>query len=204
MKAIPLILTATIVCLSVGPPAQARKKAPIVRNCDVSYNEEGRSWTVEESVGLYARWSLRTTQTSFVQSHVWLNSKAEAAAFLEGKYASKQNDTVYLSPMRPIPFEGAWLTLRGNGASFGPVHYGNSKYGRSSVEIPREQFFQMAGGEKNLTMIVQRQDGTVLIQEKMLASQFRDMETKLILLVREIETKLRDRENQCGEVIIVH
>ena len=198
-----LIAAATIAGLAFVPAAAAREKPAIECNCGVEYGENGNSWKVEDIGALFTHWSVSTDQKSHIFSALWLQNEADLAAYRSGAYVASANDTVDVAPLKPIPADGAWLTLRGNGAVFGPAYYGHHRYGSSSAQVGRDLFFRLADGGEDVRMLVQAQDGTTLYDEQISSAMIRKAEARMIPLVREVEERRQDPEHRCGEVIIM-
>ena len=138
-----------------------------------------------------------------IHSFVWLSKSEEKAAYVAGKHTAGASDLIYVSPMKQIPKDGAWLSLRGNGVSVDPEYYGHHKHGRSAVTFGRDPFFRMAAGAEDIQMIVQAQDGQVLYDEWLPSARIREAEAGLVPLVRELDERMKDRENRCPEMIIL-
>lgn len=183
-------------------PAEARKRHEPMYDCGQEVSEPNRSWKVWDSSLPDGYWKLSNPSGPRIMSFQWLHSQQELDSYLAGQFKPGQGASVHVSPWRSIPKEGAWFTMRGNGTSVGPVHYGHHQHGSSSVVIKGETFFQMAAGAEDAVVIVQAQDGTTLHKLTISAASVREMEAGLLPLIKRVVAAQQEPE-KCGEVIIM-
>lgn len=167
--------------------------------CTLEERAEGRAWVIDDDISpLWGHWTYSGPERVHIMGFVSGNAPEELARFREGGYFAPGVETrVYVSPMRPLPPEGAWLTLRGNGAVIGPVLYGNMQHGRSAVELTGAEFAPLLAGAENVAMIVQDSAGRVLHEVTLPRAALAETAAHLSEVFAKVEFNRQDPAARC-------
>lgn len=194
-------------CATAGPDGRAGTPDWY---CTLEEHAADRSWLIDDDIiPLRGHWTYRGMERVHIMGFVSSHEVEEIARFRAGGYfADGLETTIYVSPMRPVPPEGAWLTLRGNGAVIGPVFYGEAKHGSSAVQLTGAQFAPLLAGTEDVAMIVQDKTGAVLHELKLPRAALAETAAHLSDVFAKVEEMQRDKPARCfdhrDDIILVH
>jgi hypothetical protein len=183
-------------CTTLGPDGRAGTPDWY---CTLQERAAGRSWLIDDDIiPLWGHWTYFGEERVHVMGFVSGDDPREIALFRDGGYlAPGVETTVYVSPMRPIPSEGAWLTLRGNGAEIAPVFYGETKHGSSAVRLTGAQLAPLLAGDQDVTLIVQDKAGAVLHEVTLPRAALAETAAHLSEVFAKVEEMQRDKPARC-------
>lgn len=178
--------------------------------CTEEISEGAGRWKIDDDLGpLWGSWAYFGEERVHLMGFVTERDEQRIALFREqGFYADDLDTSVFVSPMRPVPPEGAWLTLRGNGAEIGPEYYGNHKLGPSSITISGAQLGVLLDGEQPLSLIVQDQSGDILHVVEIPRAAVHATAERLRDVFATVEYRRLDKPARCfdhrNDIVLVH
>lgn len=167
--------------------------------CTLEERVGDRAWLIDDDIiPLWGHWTYFGAERVHIMGFVSGNEPSEIALFREGGYfAPGVETTLYISPMRPLPSEGAWLTLRGNDAEIGPMFYGERTHGSSAVQLTGPQFAPLLAGAQDVTLIVQDRAGAVLHEVTLPRAALAETAAHLSEVFAKVEEMQRDKPAHC-------
>jgi hypothetical protein len=200
MKAVVTIILA----MSLSAVSEARKPRPPSYDCSLEISDAGASWKIEnpqDSDWLRGHWAWRNGQGTHFMGFVSVYEIATTNAFrAQGFFSSQIKTSVYVSPMRPVPEAGAWLTLRAGAAKIGPFFFGERKRGRSAVVVEGKDLATLFEDGPEIALLVQNVEGKVLFREAIKVDDLKTKAARLQSLHREMETNRLTPAEHCMDL----
>lgn len=167
--------------------------------CQLEESAGDSAWLIDDDVfPLWGHWTWFGKERVHVMGFVSGSAAEELAAFRAGGYFAPGVETsVIIAPYRPVPPEGAWLTLRGNGASVGPLFYGEKSSGRGAVTLTGAQFAPLLAGAEDVTLIVQDRAGAVLHNVALPRAALAETAAHLSEVFAKVEAMQADKPARC-------
>lgn len=183
-------------CATVG---QADRAGAPDWYCQLEEREGDSAWLIDDDIiPLWGHWAWFDRERAQVMGFVSGSAAEELAAFRAGGYFARGVETsVIIAPFRPVPPEGAWLTLRGNDASVGPMLYGEKSSGRGTVTLTGAQFAPLLAGAEDVTLIVQDRAGAVLHNVVLPRAALAQTAAHLSEVFAKVEAMQADKPVQC-------